>query len=161
MFGLTYIVDKVFIQASSLAYEVYVEVSPLCSLATMVCCQGHVEQGQSDPEWSGRDLTTKVREQPWPQLMHCALICCHMCGCGFQEDRIVVRRSGEEWYICKGTPNTPLRSLLQSSGATQKPIQYYYVILGLTPIIPRALHCHPAHFPCSDPGYQCRDAKTL
>ena len=47
------------------------------------------------------------------------------------------------------------------SRATQKPIQYYYVILGLTPIIPRALRCHPAHFPCSDPGYQCRDAKTL
>ena len=62
---------------------------------------------------------------------------------------------------CKGTSNMPLWSLLQSSGATQKPIQYYYVILGLTPIIPRALCCHPAHFPCSDPGYQCRDAKTL
>ena len=62
---------------------------------------------------------------------------------------------------CKGTPNMPLRSPLQSSGATQKPIQYYYVILGLTPIIPRALRCHPAHFPCSDPGYQCRDTKTL
>ena len=62
---------------------------------------------------------------------------------------------------CKGTPNTPLRSPFQSSGATRKPIQYYYVILGLTPIIPRALRCHPAPFPCSDPGYQCRDAKTL
>jgi len=53
----------------------------------------------------------------------------------------------------KGTPNTPLRSSFQSSGATLKPIQYYYVILGLTPIIPRALCCHPAYFPCSDPGY--------
>jgi len=51
--------------------------------------------------------------------------------------------------------------LTRHSGAIQKPIQYYYVILGLTPIIPRALHCHPAHFPCSDPGYQCRDTKTL
>jgi len=51
--------------------------------------------------------------------------------------------------------------LTRHSGATQKPIQYYYVILGLTPIIPRALRCHPAPFPCSDPGYQCRDAKTL
>ena len=29
--------DKVFIQASSLACEVYVEVSPLCSLPTTVC----------------------------------------------------------------------------------------------------------------------------
>ena len=29
--------DKVFIQASSLACEVYVEISLLCSLSTMVC----------------------------------------------------------------------------------------------------------------------------
>jgi len=63
--------------------------------------------------------------------------------------------------FCKGTPNTPLWSPFQSSGATRKPIQYYYVILGFTPIIPRALHCHPVPFPCSDPGYQCRDAKAL
>ena len=56
MFGLAYIVDKVFIQTSSLACEVYVEVSPLRSLFTIVCCQGHAEQGQSDPEWSGITL---------------------------------------------------------------------------------------------------------
>jgi len=37
MFLLAYIVDKIFIQASSLACEVYVEVSLLCSLPTMVC----------------------------------------------------------------------------------------------------------------------------
>ena len=36
-FGVTYILDKVFIQASGLACEVYVEVSPLCSLPTTVC----------------------------------------------------------------------------------------------------------------------------
>jgi len=30
-------IDKVFIQAFGLACEVYVEVSPLCSLPTMVC----------------------------------------------------------------------------------------------------------------------------
>ena len=35
---------------------------------------------------NGRDLTTKVGEQPWPQLMHCASIYCHICGCVFQED---------------------------------------------------------------------------
>jgi len=35
---------------------------------------------------SGRELTTKVREQPWPQLVCCALICCRMYGCVFQED---------------------------------------------------------------------------
>jgi len=44
------------------------------------------------------ELTTKVGEQPWPQLVRCALICCYICGCIFQEDRIVVRSSGEEWY---------------------------------------------------------------
>jgi len=48
--------------------------------------------------WSRMELTTKVGEQPWPQLMCCALIYCCMCGCIFQEDRIVVRSSGEEWY---------------------------------------------------------------
>jgi len=37
MFGTAYILDKVFIQASGLACEVYVEVSPLCSLPTTVC----------------------------------------------------------------------------------------------------------------------------
>jgi len=34
---LAYIYDKVFIQASGLACKVYVEVSPLCSLPTVVC----------------------------------------------------------------------------------------------------------------------------
>jgi len=48
---------------------------------------------------NGKELTTKMGEQPWPQLMHCASICCHMCGCIFQEDEIVARRSGKEWYI--------------------------------------------------------------
>jgi len=47
---------------------------------------------------NGRDLTTKVGEQPWPQLMHCASIYCRVCGCVFQEDGIVVRSFGEEWY---------------------------------------------------------------
>ena len=47
---------------------------------------------------NGRDLTTKVGEQPWPQLVRCALIDCHTCGCIFQEDWIVVRNLGEEWY---------------------------------------------------------------
>jgi len=36
-FGAAYILDKIFIQASGLACEVYVEVSPLRSLPTMVC----------------------------------------------------------------------------------------------------------------------------
>jgi len=46
--------------------------------------------------WSGRELTTKVGEQPWPQLVYYASICCCMCGCIFQEDGIVVRSSGKE-----------------------------------------------------------------
>jgi len=36
--------------------------------------------------WSGRELTKKMGEQPWPQLVHCALICCRVCSCVFQED---------------------------------------------------------------------------
>ena len=51
---------------------------------------------------SGRESTTKVKEQPWPQLVRCASICCHVGSCIFQEDRIVVRSSGEEWYILIG-----------------------------------------------------------
>ena len=47
---------------------------------------------------NGRELTTKVREQPWPQLVCCASICCRVCGCIFQEAGIVVRSAGEEWY---------------------------------------------------------------
>ena len=35
---------------------------------------------------NGRDLTTKVGEQPWPQLVCCASINCRACGCVFQED---------------------------------------------------------------------------
>jgi len=36
--------------------------------------------------WSGKEFTTKMGEQPWPQLVCCALICCRVCGCVFQED---------------------------------------------------------------------------
>jgi len=88
---------------------------------------------------------------------------CHN-GCAFLNScSLYICLAPEQFHDkqCKGTPNTPLRSPFQSSGATRKLIQYYIVILGLTPIIPRALRCHPAPFPCSDPGYQCRDAKTL
>jgi len=59
-------------------------------------CVKDVQSGIT-PEWKGVD--NKVGEQPWPQLMHCALICYHVCGCVFQEDRIVVKNAGEEWYI--------------------------------------------------------------
>jgi len=61
-----------------------------------------VTQNRAELLWSGRGLTTKVKKQPWPQLMYCASICCHVCGCVFQEDGIVVRSSGEEWYILIG-----------------------------------------------------------
>ena len=51
----------------------------------------HVEQEWNDLEWSGitlewKGVDNKSREQPWPQLMCCASISCHMCGCIFQED---------------------------------------------------------------------------
>jgi len=58
-----------------------------------------VAQSGAELLWSGRELTTKVGEQPWPQLMRCASICSCMCGCIFQKARIVVRSAGEEWYI--------------------------------------------------------------
>ena len=35
--------------------------------------------------WNRWDLTTK-QEQPWPQLMRCVSICCHVYGCVFQKD---------------------------------------------------------------------------
>ena len=56
-----------------------------------------VTQNGAELLWNGRDLTTKW-EQPWSQLMHCASIYCHVCGCIFQEDGIVTRSCGEEWY---------------------------------------------------------------
>ena len=55
-------------------------------------------QNRAELLWNGRDLTTKVGEQPWPQLVCCASIDCRACGCVFQEDQIVVRNLGEEWY---------------------------------------------------------------
>jgi len=58
-----------------------------------------VTQSEVELLQSGRDLTTKVGEQPWPQLVCCASIYCCICGCIFQEDGIVVRRSEEKWYI--------------------------------------------------------------
>ena len=54
-------------------------------------------QSRAELLQNGRDLTTKW-EQPWPQLMRCASIYYHVCGCVFQEDRIVARSFGEEWY---------------------------------------------------------------
>jgi len=51
--------------------------------------------GWSGLEWSG---VTPKWGQPGSQLVRCALIYCRMCGCVFQEDRIVARSFGEEWY---------------------------------------------------------------
>jgi len=62
---------------------------PLSSLISRTC--------GAELLWNGRDLTTKW-EQPWPQLVCCTSIYCRMCGCVFQEDGIVVRSFGEEWY---------------------------------------------------------------
>jgi len=62
-------------------------------------------RGGAGADWAGvewnysgmGDLTTK-KEQPWPQLVRCASIYCHVCGCVFQEEGIVVRSFGEERY---------------------------------------------------------------
>jgi len=64
-----------------------------------VWSRSRVTQSGAELLQSGRELTTKIGEQPWPQLICCASICYCMYSCVFQEDRIVVRRSGEEWYI--------------------------------------------------------------
>jgi len=63
----------------------------ISSTDTSNICQEHTEQKRSDPEWSGitlewKGVNNKNREQPWPQLMHCASIFCRMCSCIFQED---------------------------------------------------------------------------
>ena len=67
----------------------------LCNVKNVQSRSG-VTQSGAELLWSGRELTTKVGKQPWPQLVHCASICCCMCGCVFQEDGIVVRSAGEE-----------------------------------------------------------------
>ena len=70
----------------------------------LACCQGRAEWEWSGPEWSGitpewKGVDNKVGEQPWPQLVHCASICCRVCGCVFQETRIVVRSAGVKMDI--------------------------------------------------------------
>jgi len=59
------------------------------------------------PEWKGVD--NKSRKQPWPQFMHCASIFYCVCGCVFQENGIVARSSGVEWYIDKSEDRTHKR----------------------------------------------------
>jgi len=80
--------------------NIFLVARGLVSWVSRTCGAGAEQPGvEWNLLWSGRELTTKVEEQPWPQLMRCASICCHICGCIFQEDRIVVRGSGKEWYI--------------------------------------------------------------
>jgi len=70
----------------------YLILQVISKQIVMPCsCQEHVEQEWSDPEWSRLTLEwkrvdNKNGEQSWPQLVCCALICCCMCGCIFQED---------------------------------------------------------------------------
>ena len=72
--------------------------NPLLDTVKDVRSRSGVTQNGAELLRSERELTTKVGEQPWPQLVHCALICCRVCGCIFQEAGIVVRSAGEEWY---------------------------------------------------------------
>jgi len=37
-----------------------------------------VTWGRTELLWRKRGLTTKIGEQPWPQLMCCASICCYI-----------------------------------------------------------------------------------
>jgi len=68
------------------------------SIVTDVRSRSGVTQSGVELLQSGRELITKIEEQPWPQLMYCASICCHVCGCIFQEGWIVARSFREEWY---------------------------------------------------------------
>ena len=55
--------------------------------------------------WRERNDDTEV-EQPWPQLMHYALISYHMCGCLFQSSGMLSKRevnSGVRSYIAEST----------------------------------------------------------
>ena len=60
------------------------------------------EQVRMGRSWVGllwnKGIWQQNREQPWPQLVCCASICCCVCGCIFQKDWIVVRSFREEWY---------------------------------------------------------------
>ena len=67
-----------------------------CIYVKNIWSRSGVTQSGAELLWSGKKLTTKVGEQPWPQLMRYALICCRMYGCVFQEDRIVARSFREE-----------------------------------------------------------------
>ena len=45
-----------------------------------------MEQRQNNPKWNRitlrkKEIDNKIGEQPWPQLMHCASIYCHMWLC--------------------------------------------------------------------------------
>jgi len=51
-----------------------------------VWSRGGVTRSGAELLWSRRELTTKVGEQPWSQLVRCASICCRVCSCVFQED---------------------------------------------------------------------------
>jgi len=71
------------------------ELMAICTGVRDVRSGSGVIQNGVELLWNERDLTTKW-EQSWPQLVHCALIYCRVCGCIFQEDGIIARSFGEE-----------------------------------------------------------------
>jgi len=81
--------NVIFVEAELMAIHIGLIVKDMQS-------RGRVTQSGAELLQSGRELTTKVEEQPWPQLVCCALIYCCTCGCIFQEDGIVVRNAGEK-----------------------------------------------------------------
>ena len=77
----------------------------------------------------------------------------------FKSGTIASRHSNLRGGKCKRTSYKWLWSLYYSSRVTLQLIKYYYVIFGLTSIIPRALCCLLVHFHCSDPGYPMQGCK--
>ena len=57
------------------------------------------EESETNEDKQKNEVRDAFTTQPWSQLVHCASIYCHVCGRIFQEDWIVARSSGEEWYI--------------------------------------------------------------
>ena len=69
----------------SIYYYIYLCTHEVKIVRDVQSGSGVTRNGAELPR-NGRDLTTKVGEQPWPQLVCCASIDCRACGCVFQED---------------------------------------------------------------------------
>ena len=66
--------------------DIQEELNGVCKGVRDMRSRSGVTRNGAELPWNERDLTTKVGEQPWPQLVRCASIDCRACGCVFQED---------------------------------------------------------------------------